>query len=542
MSIQPTGGSWNVRAAPGRPARLTLGAMPVRIDDLLAVAGGSLRVQLDADPAYRARLEAGRRALEEAVASGKAVYGVTTGVGSSVGREVPPEQREAMPLNLLRFHGCGTGRLLEPEAAAAVLMARLVSLARGYSAVRPELLQRLCDLLNRRILPCIPEEGSVGASGDLTPLSYVAALVAGEREAWVEDRVVPAGEALRQAGLTPLALKPKESLAIMNGTSVMTGLACLAIERAERVARLGCTLTAVAVRAMAGNPAHFDARIFELKPHPGSQRAARWIREDLEPADASRPARLQDIYSIRCAPHVVGVLLDALDFVRRNVEIELNGVNDNPIVDPDGPLLLHGGNFYGGHVAFAMDGLKAAVAGIADLLDRQLQALCTPEQSGGLPQNLIRGAAHHGFKAMQISTSALAAEALKLTIPAASFSRSTESHNQDKVSMGTIAARDCLRVLELTEQVAAMLVLAGSQALELRHPQPGPGRTGALWRTVRGSVPPLDADRRQDRDIQQVLELLRAGVLLAEERPNGVPPGGTRRSAGGDPRSRRSQA
>ena len=235
----------------------------------------------------------------------------------------------------------------------------------------------------------------------------------------------------------------------MNGTSVMTALGCLAFERALRLARWASALTAIACDAMRGNPAHFDARIFALKPHPGTQRAAAWIRADLaRPGGASRePVRLQDRYSLRCAPHVIGVLLDALDFSRALLEIELNGVNDNPLVDPDTGDVLHGGNFYGGHVCFAIDGLKTAVANVADLLDRQLCLLCEPATSGGLPANLVAAAgpasvAHHGFKAMQITASALTAEALKLTMPASAFSRSTESHNQDKVSMGTIAARE----------------------------------------------------------------------------------------------------
>jgi histidine ammonia-lyase len=276
---------------------------------------------------------------------------------------------------------------------------------------------------------------------------------------------------------------------------------------------LACALTAMAAGAMRSNPEHFDAGVFELKPHPGTRRAGRWIREDLASEGAPAPARLQDRYSIRCAPHVVGVLLDALAFAHELVEVELNGVDDNPLVDPDTGSILHGGNFYGGHVAFAMDGLKAAVASVADLLDRQLQLLCAPDTSGGLPANLIRGAAHHGFKAMQISTSALTAEALKLTMPAASFSRSTESHNQDKVSMGTIAARDCVRVLELAETVAAIHLLAACQALELRG-DPLPPRARAIHAAVRRVAPPLEADRRQDLDIERVLALHRTGGIL----------------------------
>jgi histidine ammonia-lyase len=206
---------------------------------------------------------------------------------------------------------------VSPSQTAAVVVARLASLARGYSGVRPAVLERLCELVNRRILPRIPEEGSVGASGDLTPLSYVAALLVGEREALVGGEIVEAGDALARAGLPPLELEPKESLALMNGTSVMTALACLAVERATRLARLACTLTAMTVRAIAGNPRHFDRTIFELKPHPGTRRAAAWIREDLEPIAGLRPVRLQDVYSVRCAPHVIGVLLDALAFAAR---------------------------------------------------------------------------------------------------------------------------------------------------------------------------------------------------------------------------------
>ena len=491
---------------------LRIGSGPLSIEQLLAAARGELHVELESGAKFRDRLEGGRRALAQALAEGRPVYGVTTGVGASVSIRVPAEERQRMALNLLRFHGCGTGRLLDAEAAAAVLVARLVSLARGYSGVRPVLLERLCALLERRILPCIPEEGSVGASGDLTPLSYLAALLVGEREALVGEEVRPASEALAAAGLEPLVLEPKESLALMNGTSAMTALACLAFERAARMAKLACGVSALASHAVAGNPAHFAAEIFELKPHRGTRRAAAWIRESLAGAVPGAPARLQDRYSIRCAPHVIGVLLDALDFSRELLEIEINGVDDNPIIDPESGDVHHGGNFYGGHVAFVMDALKAAVASVADLLDRQLQLLCAPETSGGLPANLIRGASHHGFKAMQISASALTAEALKLTLPAASFSRSTESHNQDKVSMGTLAARDALRVVELTETVAAIGLLASCQGAELREAKLPP-RLAVLLAVVRAEVPAVHEDRRQDLDIARVLTLLRSEAL-----------------------------
>jgi len=397
----------------------------------------------------------------------------------------------------------------------------VAALARGWSGVRPVVLERLCELVTRRVLPAIPSEGSVGASGDLTPLSYVAALLIGERECWSEGQVVAAAPVLQAHGLAPLVLGPKESLALMNGTSVMVALGCLAFVRAQRLARWCAALTAMASEALTGNPGHFDDRIFLAKPHPGQRACARWIREDLRPAEGeeARPAvpRIQDRYSVRCAPHVIGVLVDALPWIRQTLEIEVNGANDNPLLDPETGEVLHGGNFYGGHACFALDALKTAVANLADLVDRQMAQICNPDMSNGLPANLVGrtgsdSAAHHGFKAMQISTSALTAEALKLTMPASVFSRSTECHNQDKVSMGTIAARDCLRVLELTETTAAIATLALCQALDLRG---GPRcvRSRAVHAAVRARVGRVDADRRQDGDISVVLELARAGEL-----------------------------
>src|SRR5215472_157633 len=504
---------------------LQVGLMPLRIEELVALAEGRVEAALDPDPAYRARLAAGARAVERARSAGRVIYGVSTGVGASLENVIPDRLQQTLPLNLIRFHGCGTGRILDETEAAAVVAARLLSLARGYSGVRPGLLERLCELLNLRLLPRIPAEGSVGASGDLTPLSYLAAMLVGEREVTLRGLVLPAAEALAQVGLAPLVLAPKESLALMNGTSVMTALGSLAFVRARRLTRWAAVLSAVVCDVTRGNPAHFDPRFFELKPHPGTQRVAAWIRDDLTRAPGGHPAsaaRLQDRYSLRCAPHVIGVLFDALEASRAMIEIELNGVNDNPLIDPDTGDILHGGNFYGGHVCFALDGIKTAVANVADLLDRQLCLLCDPATSGGLPANLVAASGeervtHHGFKAMQITASALAAEALKLTMPASAFSRSTESHNQDKVSMGTIAARDCLRVVELAETVAAIATLAASQAVDLRNGEAGALRSRTLRDTVRKAVPPVLADRRQDHDISRVLALHAAGDLLGRD-------------------------
>lgn len=503
------------------PVTVVFGGAPPSIEAIVSLAEGRARAQLAADPAFRARIDGGVAHLRRRLDAGETVYGVTTGFGDSCVVAVRGGGIDDLPRNLVRFHGCGTGRILDEVEAAAVVAVRLAALARGWSAVRWELLELLAEFLNHRLLPRIPAEGSVGASGDLTPLSYLAALLLGERECTLGGEVLDAREGLERAGLRPLALAPKESLALMNGTSVMAALGCLAFTRARRLARLCAAITAMASDVSAGNRAHFDDRLFIAKPHPGQRLCAGWIREDIEYAGAQEgPLRLQDRYSIRCAPHVIGVLVDALPMARAFLEVELSSANDNPLIDPETGEILHGGNFYGGHACFALDALKVAVANLADLVDRQIALVCNETMSNGLPANLVlrrgpEGAAHHGFKAMQISASALAAEALKLTMPASVFSRSTECHNQDKVSMGTIAARDCLRIVELTETVAAIGVLVMCQGVDLRGLERCHGRARAIHGAVRGSlgVPVVDADRRMDVDIAAILDAIRGDAL-----------------------------
>ncbi len=493
-----------------------VGAGPLSVADVERIATRRAKVSMSRDPGVQARLQRGSKTLEKLLGENNRVYGVNTGFGDSCETEIPLENRDDLPLNLVRFHGCGTGAHFTSEEAAAILVARLGSLVGGASGVRPELLDRICQLVNEGLLPCIPCEGSVGASGDLTPLSYLAAVLMGEREIITnQGNVEPAGVVIARLG--EFRLRPKESLALMNGTSAMTGLACLAYQRARRLARFAAALTAVASDVMRGQPGHFDDRIFALKPHPGQRACARWIRDDLEYTERRAiHGRLQDRYSVRCAPHVIGVLLDNLPASRQTIEIELNGANDNPLLDIETGDVLHGGNFYGGHICQVMDTLKTCVASLADLLDRQLALLCDSKTNGGLPNNLVlpsAGPSHHGFKAMQITASALTAEALKLTVPASAFSRSTENHNQDKVSMGTIAARDCLRIVELSETVAAIHTLALCQAVDLRTPQECRQRARELHAFVREAVPPNTADRRMDLDIASVLQAHRQQSL-----------------------------
>ncbi|BCL77388.1 histidine ammonia-lyase [Jeongeupia sp. HS-3] len=454
---------------------VTFGASRLAIADIVALSLREAAPVLSTDAEFTGRIARGAAFLDKLLADEGVIYGVTTGYGDSCTVAVPVELAYELPQHLYTYHGCGLGALFGDVETRAILAARLASLSQGYSGVSPALLTQLAALLEHDILPRIPQEGSVGASGDLTPLSYVAAVLCGEREARVNGEMLPAAEALARFGLTPLKLRPKEGLAIMNGTAVMTGLACLAWERADYLARLATRITALAVAASDGNPQHFDETLFAAKPHPGQQAVAARLRADLGDNKAGRnDHRLQDRYSLRCAPHVIGVLEDALPFLKNVIENELNSANDNPLVDPDEERVLHGGHFYGGHIAFAMDSLKNLVANVADLLDRQMALLVDARYNHGLPANLSgatgpRAAINHGLKALQISASAWTAEALKNTMPASVFSRSTECHNQDKVSMGTIAARDALRVLELTEQVAAAMLITVRQGVTLRR-------------------------------------------------------------------------
>ena len=492
---------------------------PLCIEDICALARRERRAVLSADASFRARIQRGADFVARLLAEDGVIYGVTTGYGDSCTVVIPPALVAELPQHLYTYHGCGTGALLTPEQVRAVLATRLASLSQGMSGVSLELLEQIAALIEHDILPLIPSEGSVGASGDLTPLSYVAAVLCGGREVWMQGERMPAAQALAKAGLTPLKLRPKEGLAIMNGTAVMTALACLAWERAEMLSRLSTRLTACNVIASAGNAHHFDGALFAAKPHAGQQLAAARLRADLaSDAPPRNEQRLQDRYSLRCAPHVIGVLEDALPFLRSLIENELNSANDNPLIDAENERVLHGGHFYGGHIALAMDTLKTAVANVADLLDRQLALLVDTRFNHGLPSNLSgatgeRAAINHGLKALQISVSAWTAEALKQTMPASVFSRSTECHNQDKVSMGTIAARDCLRVLELSEQVIAAMLIAARQGLALRERMQPLALSPALaaWQAdLSDRIALIEEDRALDVDLQSLLVAIRA--------------------------------
>ncbi|MFP0867521.1 histidine ammonia-lyase [Acinetobacter baumannii] len=495
---------------------LSVGEQPLSIEDVVSVARGECQVALPETSEWRELIQKGADFLDQLLEEEGVIYGVTTGYGDSCLVEVPLHQVNELPLHLSRFHGCGLGENLDVITARAVVVTRLCSLARGYSGVSIALLERLVWLLNENVIPVIPSEGSVGASGDLTPLSYIAGTLVGERDVYIDGQIVPVAQVYAEKNMLPLTLRPKEGLALMNGTAVMTAIACLNYKKAEQIALASTLITALNVLALEGNPSHFDEILFAQKPHRGQQHIAKQLRDWLNSKvqTTHQSPRLQDRYSLRCAPHIIGVFEDSKVWLRQFIENELNSSNDNPLIDPVGMRVLHGGHFYGGHIAQAMDSLKIMIANIADLMDRQIAQLVDHKMNHGLPRNLTGATAerlplNHGFKAVQIGVSAWTAEALKNTLAASIFSRSTECHNQDKVSMGTIAARDASRVITLTQQVIAALCCASVQAIHLK------GLTTQLSPTLQAfmqwtlqSFAFVEEDRPLQTELQQIVDRL----------------------------------
>ncbi|WP_269913709.1 HAL/PAL/TAL family ammonia-lyase [Acinetobacter sp. HY1485] len=503
-----------------------VGEQLLTIEHVVAIAKNQCKVALPESTVWQEKIQKGVDFLDQLLQEEGVIYGVTTGYGDSCLVSVPLHQVNELPLQLSRFHGCGLGENLDITTARAVVVTRLCSLARGFSGVSLALLERLVWMLNENIIPVIPSEGSVGASGDLTPLSYIAGALAGERDVYANGKIVPIAQVYQEYGLDPIVLRPKEGLALMNGTAVMTAIACLNYKKAEQIGLASTMITALNVLALEGNPSHFDEVLFAQKPHVGQQHIARQLREFLafESDTQHQSSRLQDRYSLRCAPHVIGVFEDSKVWLRQFIENELNSSNDNPLIDPIEQRVLHGGHFYGGHIAQAMDSLKLMMANIADLMDRQIAQLVDHKMNHGLPRNLTGASAerlplNHGFKAVQIAVSAWTAEALKHTLPASIFSRSTECHNQDKVSMGTIAARDATRTIVLTEQVIAALSCAAVQAIHLKQVDVTPALQNFIdWTKQTFNL--VEEDRPLQAELQELVDRLEDLTLLTQWEQN----------------------
>ncbi|MFF4490557.1 aromatic amino acid lyase [Streptomyces sp. NPDC001544] len=500
---------------------------------------GRTRVQLSEVAVKRMHASVGLK--ETLLAQEIPIYAVTTGFGDSCVRQISPDKAHELQRNLVLYHLNGVGPAAVPAVARAAMLIRANALARGVSAIRPEAVSTLLDCLQRDILPLIPERGSVGASGDLVPLCYLAAALIGEGQVRHRGTVRPALDALRDEGIEPLRLAPKEGIALVNGTAFATAYAVLAAADARELAFTAELATAMTLEALHGNASALHPFIHENKPHPGQVRAAATVRTLLSGSRLAtsfddilmrrRPLagrsyvqlneRIQDKYSVRCAPQIIGIAHDTLDWAEDWLDTEINSASDNPLFDVEESGLHLGGNFYAGHVGQAMDSLKTAVANLANLLDRQLALVVDEKFNEGLPPNLVlarraddpEAGLHHGFKGMQIAASAVTAEALKQTGPVSVFSRSTESHNQDIVSMGTISARDARTVNGLVREVAAIHLLALAQAIELRGVEQASPAVRAVHALIREHSAFVSHDRRLDEDIAAVSRLIETGAL-----------------------------
>jgi histidine ammonia-lyase len=488
----------------------------VALDTVVTVAAGGVRVAPSTNRVWRRRVADSRRVLDTALSAGATVYGVSTGVGNNSSRGVGLAEQIEFAISVMEQHGCGTGDPLTEAECRAVTFARLVSLSKGLSAVRPELIDALCGLLNHGIAPVIPRWGSVGASGDLTPLSYVAAVVSGRRKAYYRGRIVDAAKALAAEGLAPYAFAPKETLAIMNGTSVMTAVGILVARRFEQIVARVEQASALAAEVLLGRAQAFAPAVHAAKPHPGQVESARRVRLALRgsrlldpPYREGRP--VQDRYSIRCVPQAVGAARDALTWARQVLQVELNSVNDNPLVDPDTGQILFGGNFFGGHPALVMDSLKIAAASTADLVDRQFALLVDEGHNMGLPETLVPYGGC-GVKGLQMACSALTQQAIQRSFSDTVLSRSTECANQDKVSMGLQAALSASEIVTLLTRALATELIALSNAANLRDQAKISPAGRELLREIRKRSRVLaDRDRPLDADIERVFTWLDQG-------------------------------
>jgi histidine ammonia-lyase len=497
--------------------------MPVRvgealsIGDVVAVARGE---PVEISPRATGRMEAARRVVDDQLASGHTVYGVTTGFGSLANVRLAPEEVRQLQLDLLRSHAVAVGPPLSEWETRAMLLLRAHVLALGHSGVRPAIVERLVEFLNKELLPVVPEQGSLGASGDLAPLAHLALPLIGEGQAAFHGELMTGAMALERAGMEPLKLEPKEGLALINGTQGMLAIGALAADRGRRLAKAADVAAAMTIEAILGTDRPFDERLHRLRPHPGQQASASNLRRLLAGSGISASHResehlVQDAYSLRCAPQVHGAFRDMLDHAIRVLEIEMGSVSDNPIVLPDDDEILSGGNFHGQPVSVALDALALAVVSVGSISERRLYRLLDPATNNGLPAFLVeRSGLNSGFMIVQYTAASLVSESKSLAHPASIDSIPSSAGQEDHVSMGMIAARHARECVQNAEIVVALEALGAAQALELRAPlTPAPGTAAALA-ALREAVPFLEADRPLKADVDAAAEVVESGALV----------------------------
>ena len=500
---------------------MQLNGQVLTLAEIASVALGDEAVQISA--AARPRILASRKVIENIIARDELVYGVSTGFGKLSDVRIPRDALCKLQLNLVRSHACGIGNpLSEPEVRAMMLL-RANVLALGFSGIRLEIIEALCELLNRRVCPVIPEKGSVGASGDLAPLAHLALALIGEGDAFFERERLESREALRRAGLKPRQLEAKEGLALLNGTQAMHAVGGLALLRAKRVAHVGDVSGAMSLEALKGTPAAFDQRLQNARPHPGQKEAAEHLLSLLEGSEIRKShleddLRVQDAYSLRCMPQVHGAVRGALAHCEDVLLIESASATDNPLVFSESGDVISGGNFHGAPLALALDYAAIALTTLMSISERRIDRLNNPDKNEGLPAFLAREPGlQSGFMIAHVAAASLLNEARVLAHPASVDNITTSGGKEDHVSMGMTSALKLRWIVEIAENLVAIELLAAAEGLEHRRPLKAGVGVERAFAALRKMAPPLTQDRALSGDIARVAEAIRRGDFDSEK-------------------------
>jgi histidine ammonia-lyase len=489
----------------------------------VSIAGAPVAIA----PAALARVKASRSLIEEILAAGETVYGVNTGFGKLSDVRIVSDKLAELQINLVRSHAGGVGDPLSEAESRAMLLLRANVLAKGFSGVRPELLQLLVALLNAGVHPVIPEKGSVGASGDLAPLAHLALVVIGEGEAFYKGQRIAGREALRRAGLQPIQLTAKEGLALLNGTQAMTAVGALAVARAQRVVRLADLAGAMSLEALTGTPAAFDERIHRARPHAGQIAAAAHLLQlltgsEIRESHREHDSRVQDAYCLRCMPQVHGAVRDVVSHVAGVLEVEAGSATDNPLVFPKNSskakglpdAVLSGGNFHGAPLAYAFDYAAIAVTDLCGITERRIDRLLNPDINEGLPAFLSGDPGlSSGFMIAQIVSAALINECQVLAHPSSTGSIPTDGGKEDHVSMGMTGALKLRQIVDHAERILAIELMCAAQGIEFRRPLKSSSAIERAHDAVRAAVPRLEKDRTLAPDIEALAAAIRDGKL-----------------------------
>jgi histidine ammonia-lyase len=486
------------------------------LDDIWNIAYNFEPIELDTEA--KEKVIRCRHYVEKIIEENRVVYGLTTGFGKFSTVRIQQDKIEELQENLIISHATGVGRYLSVPETRAVMLLRINVLARGHSGICLSTLQTLIDMLNKKVHPCIPEKGSVGASGDLAPLSHLALVLLGKGKAEYQGKIISGKLAMRKAGLTPVKLKAKEGLALNNGTQVMTGVGALNLVRARNLVKQADIVAALSTDAILGTASAFDPLIHQQRPHSGQLQSADNLRKLLANSELNASHKncenVQDAYSFRCTPQVNGAVRDALDYVRKVLEVEINSATDNPLIFPDEDKVISGGNFHGEPVAFAMDTLGMVVSELGNIADRRVEQMLNPALNRGLNPFLApRPGLDSGFMIAQVTTAALVSENKVHSHPSSVDSVPTSANQEDHVSMGTIGALKARTIIENVSIILGIELMTAIQALDLRKIPSSPALE-AVRQEIRKSVKTLKKDRFLADDINNLKEIIDSAILI----------------------------